>query len=98
MKPDPSIRTRCGAVPASAAAATAVSMSAGVAASLVQHIEARAVRAHNRLILDVQKHPRVAERAVDAIAGDGAVVHVDDLGGDGGAVWHARWSLVMRRR
>jgi hypothetical protein len=73
-------------------------MSAGVAGSFVQHIEARAIRAHDRLILDVQKHPRVAECAVAPIAGDGAVVHVDDLGGDGGAVRLARWSLVMGRR
>src|SRR5271165_4635761 len=98
MKPDPSIRTRCGAVPAWAAGRTAVSVSAGVAGPLVQHIEPRAVRAHDRLRLDVQEHARVAERAVAAIAGNGAVVDMDDLGGRGGAVRHAWVSFVMRGR
>src|SRR5580704_13647666 len=95
MKPDPSIRTRCGAVPVSAAGGTAVSMSAGVAGPFVQHIEPRAVRAHDRLRLDVQEHARVAERAITAIAGNGAVVDVDDLGGGGRAVRHACVSLAI---
>src|SRR5580698_1204132 len=93
MKPDPSIRTRCGAVPAWAAGRTAVSMSAGVAGPLVQHIKSRAVWAHDRLRLDVQEHPRVAERAVAAIAGNGAVVDMDDLRGGRGAVRH--WRVIL---
>src|SRR5271155_5686900 len=93
MKPDPSIRTRCGAVPASAAGRTAVSMSAGVAGPFIQNVKPRAVRAHDRLRLDVQEHARVAQRAVAAIAGNGAVVDVDDLGGRGSAVRHVRWIL-----
>ena len=54
MKPDPSIRTTCGAVPvaatrsASTTGSTAVSMSAGVAGSLVQHIKPRAIGARHR--------------------------------------------------
>src|SRR5271156_1416710 len=94
MKPDPSIRRRWGAGPAGAAGGAAVSMSAGVAGPFVQDIEPRAVRAHNRLCLDVEEDARVTERAVAAIAGNGAVVDVDDLGCGGRAVRHAGWSLV----
>jgi hypothetical protein len=64
-------------------------MSAGVVGSWVQDVEARAVRAHHLLVWDTQEDPRVAQGTVAAIAGNGAGVHVDDLGRchRGGGCW-----------
>src|SRR4051794_25573592 len=113
MKPDPSIRIRCrGLVPASDATAPDGSMSAGVIRSGIQNVEARAVRAHHFLARDAQVHPRMTQRAFAAVAGDGAGIDVDDLGGfhrigghGGGAVRHecpfgglsSRMMIAMRR-
>src|SRR6185312_16854013 len=85
MYPDPSIRIRWTGEVASGAAlgagsATAWSVLAAVARSLVQHVEPRAIGAHHLLLHDPQEHARVAERAVAAVAGHGALVHMDDLG------------------
>src|SRR6185437_16115372 len=73
MYPDPSIRIRWrGEVPSGAtvgvASATAWSVLAAVARSLVQHVEPRAVGAHHLLLHDAQEHARMAERAVAAVA------------------------------
>src|SRR6185437_4682725 len=74
MYPDPSIRIRWTGEAASAAAgigpgsATAGSVLAAVARSLVQHVEPRAVGAHHLLLDDAQEHARMAERAVAAVA------------------------------
>src|SRR5580692_11072113 len=95
MNPDPSIRTRCGAVPVAAAGRAATSMSAGVAGSRVQYVEPRAVRAHDLLALDVQEDARVAQRAVPAVAGDSAVIDVNDFRGGGGAVRHVNGPCWM---
>ena len=45
--------------------------------------------------LDMQEHARVAERAVAAIAGNGAVVDMDDLGRATGAVGGAAPSGIV---
>src|SRR5262245_44746287 len=91
MKPDPSIRTRCSFFWSAAGAISAgsrISVSAGVAGSFFQHVEARAIGAQHRILLDVQEHPRMAQRGVAAVASDRAVVHVDDFGRAGGGAVH----------
>jgi hypothetical protein len=91
MNPEPSISTRCigvspgisaGGVPGDVPEA---SMSA-VAGSFIQDIDAGAIGAHHLVVLNIQEHARVAQRT--AIAGDGAVVDVKCLRGEGGAVRH----------
>jgi acylglycerol lipase len=51
-----------------------------VAGSFLQDVDARAVRAHHFLIVDVEKHPWVSHRS--AITGNGAVVDVKSLRGE----------------
>src|SRR3954454_7776048 len=96
MKPDPSIRIRwsgwlSGGGP-SRVSRSVVSVSAGVACPFLQYVEARAVRAHDRLVLDAQEHAWMAERTVPAIAGDHPLVHVNGLRRRraGGAAVHFR--------
>src|SRR5689334_4160930 len=82
-KPEPSIRTRCGAsAGAGLSSATRstipaglrpeASVSGGVAGPLFEHEQARAIRAHDRLVLDAEKDARVAQRPAAAVAGDHA--------------------------
>src|ERR1700760_4461304 len=99
MKPDPSIRMTCWVVSSVAAGSTCsrMSVSAGVAGSFVQHIEARAVGAQHRTVGDVQEHARMAECRVAAVAGHCAVVHVDDLGRGGGGAIHGTASHPLWR-
>ena len=49
MKPDPSIRMRCGG----AAPESGTLVAVGLAGALVQHVEARAVGAHDLVVFDV---------------------------------------------
>src|SRR6185437_6406381 len=103
MKPDPSISTKCsGRVSSAAAGVMGASVSAGVAGSCIKDVEARAIRAHHALIFDVKEDPRMAERTVAPVAGDGAIGDMDRLGRGrrGGTVRHqyprsVRGSLPM---
>src|SRR4051794_32986751 len=91
MKPDPSIRIRCSGWPSDGAGSACSKSSASVPSAVTpsrprvcpgnQHIQARAVRTHHGLILDVQEDAWMPERAVAAIAGDDLFVDMDDLGG-----------------
>ena len=83
MKPEPSIRMRWGAL-APASFTPAFLMAAVVAGAGFQHVEARAIGAHDLAVGDAQEHPGMAERAVAAVAGDRALVDVDDFGRVGG--------------
>ena len=91
MKPDPSIRTRCNFESRAEgwSVCSMISVSAGVAGSFVQHIEARAVGAQNGSVLDMQKYPRMSQFGIAAVAGDCPVIDMDDFGrrrAGGGAV------------
>src|SRR5271157_5896998 len=99
MKPDPSIRIRCSFWSRAGAdsACSRMSVSAGVTGSFVQHIEARAVGAQHGSVLDVQEHPWMAQGGVAAVAGDRAVVDVDDLGRGGGGAVHLAASHTLWR-
>jgi acylglycerol lipase len=57
-----------------------------VAGSFLQYVDARAIRAHHFLVLNIQEYPRVAQRT--AIAGDRTVVDVESFRGKSGAVRH----------
>jgi hypothetical protein len=96
MNPDPSIRTRLGAFEAAVMAGSGATLVSGaVARSFVQDIEAGAIGTDDILALDMQEHPRVPEGRIGAaIAGDCAVVDVDDFG-RGGAVGHF-YPLLVR--
>src|SRR4051812_12555325 len=96
MKPDPSIRIRCrGLASISGGMVPEGSMSASVISPCIQDVEARAVRTHHLLARDAQVNPRMTQRPSAAVAGDGAGIDMDDLGGfyriggrGGGAVRH----------
>ena len=91
MKPEPSMRMTCGAFcPGDAKSVARRRSGAGV-----QDVEARAIGAADLLIGDAQVNAGVAERAVAAVAGDGAVVDMDDLGLGVGAVGH--WVVLFGR-
>src|ERR1700733_6247287 len=66
MKPEPSTSTRCMSV-------------AAISGPRIQHVDARAIGADDLGLHDTQKDPRVAEAPVAAVAGDHAVVDVDDF-------------------
>jgi hypothetical protein len=57
-----------------------------VASSFIQDVDAGAIGAHHLLLLNIEEHAGMAQRT--AIAGDGAVVDVKSLRGEGGAVRH----------
>src|SRR5580658_7248806 len=92
MKPDPSIRTRCSFESRAEgwSVCSRISVSAGVAGSFVQHIEARAVGAQHRPVLDMQKHPRMPQFGIAAVAGDNPLIDMDDFRrrGVGGGALH----------
>lgn len=93
MKPEPSIRTRwsvCSCCCGSAGRACAVSVSAARGEPFVQNVEARAIGADNLPLLYIEKDTGMAERAIAAVAGDDALIHVDDFVGGrrGTCVWH----------
>src|SRR5271167_1663290 len=91
MNPEPSIRTRCSGVSPGISAGAGPrdvpgispggSMSA-VASSFIQDVEAGAIGAHHLLLLNIKEHAGMAQRT--AIAGDGTVVDVKSLRGEGG--------------
>jgi hypothetical protein len=88
MKPDPSMRIRCGGTGFGSVTGIAGSVVGAVAGAFVEHVVAGAIWAGDLVVLDAQEYPWVAEAAVSAVARYGAVVDVNGLGWDGGAVWH----------
>src|SRR4051812_14138311 len=90
MKPDPSIRIRCSVRSAAVGCpvGSRISVSDGVAGSWVQDVETRTVGAQHRVPIDIQEHARMPQRTITAVAGDGPVVHFDDLGRAGGSAIH----------
>src|SRR6478609_5403748 len=103
MKPDPSIRIRCSFWSRTVASpgSRTVLVSGAVTCSFVQHIEARAVGAQDGSVLNVEEHPRMAQRNVAAVAGDHPIVDMDDFGrrrAGGGAVHLAASHPLWRGR